>query len=625
MKSGGPGRQRASFGSIRFRIVAAFLASMTTMLSAVVFLVVQFQEVSRLQALVTEGYLPLSIKVDQLNVDQQRIQTDIGRLMREDRRPGTGTESSASIYSQRLQETLQETQVHLWQAAMMSKGPEEVAVFKKTGVHLRDILALAKEWQNNTAQFVVLSESGNKPEASVLAEALLQDGRAISEEIDKLSKLLDDRIRAVTSETDRKRRSSQGVALFLTVAALVLSLLLIVAVLAALRPIGQLTARVQRLGEGDYTGHIDVRGGDEIAVLAQEFNRMVRALQHRDRTLVERAEELKRLSRYLASVVDSLQDGLFVVESGMVTLTNPAAERLWGVGSDAPPPSHVRGWTEAPGVYEERVGSAAYEVRSMPFGDSGVVVITTDVTGQRRALEELARSQRLALVGQMLAQITHEVRNPLNALSLNAEMLSDELGELDPAHHSESWDLLDTITGEIRRLTEVTAHYLQLARRPPARLVAEPLADLLRDVVRLVNAELERDGIAISLTCEPQPPQRVDGNQLRQALLNVVRNAAEAGAQHLELRLRSTLDEVLLELTDDGPGMTDEEVDRAFDPFFSTKASGTGLGLAITRQILEAHGGVIRVRSEPGAGTTLTLALPARPAPLTLQPRPTDA
>ena len=603
-----------ALGSIRFRIVAAFLAAMTMMLSALVFLMVQYQGVSRSQALVTEGYLPLSIRVDQLAVDQQRIETDLGRLLREDRRPGTGPAAPASIYSERLQATLAETQVHARQASMMAVHPVEVAVLNKTQVHLERIASLSTDWQRKASQFVQLSEAGSRESAESLVEDLRQDGRALGEEIAQLDKLLDGRIQAVTEATDLKRRQATAVAFSLTGIALLLSLALIAAVLHALQPIGRLTAQVQRLAAGDYSGHVGVRGGDEVAVLAAEFNRMVRALQLRDRTLVERAEQLNRLSRYLASVLDSLQDGLFVVEGGVVTLANPAAERVWSVVRDAPPPDSVRAWVESPGFHEQVAGGASYEVRGTPFGDHGVVIVVADVTDQRRALDQLARSERLALVGQMLAQITHEVRNPLNAMSLNAEMLTDELAQLDADRSSEAWDLLETVSGEIDRLTQVTGHYLQLARRPPARLASEDLAALVRDVVRLLQAELDQQGVTIEVHCCDLDPQLVDGNQLRQALLNVVRNAVEAAARHLRLSLSATDLEVHLALHDDGPGMTDEEVDRAFDPFFSTKASGTGLGLAITRQILEDHGGSIQVSSPPGQGTTLTLVLPLRAA-----------
>ncbi len=612
--------RRASSHSLRFRILAAFLAAMTAMLSALVFLMVQYQGVSQLQGLVTEGYLPLELLANQLAAEQQRIETDIGRLLREDRRPGTGAESLASIYGDRLQQTLDDSIAQARTAARMTTSPEETAALNRVLVHLERSDKLVEGWLVLAQQFVHLSETGQRAAAATLAESLMQDRRAVSEELEQLSRLLDDRIQAVIQATDRKRRSANAVALGLTTAALILSVTMIVAVLYALHPIGRLTAQIQRLAEGDYSGApVQVRGGDEIAVLAAEFNRMVRALQLRDRTLVERAEQLNRLSRYLGSVLDSLEDGLFVVEAGVVTVANPAAKRLWSLQQDEPPPPPAAAWVAEVGHHEAHVGTAVYEIRVHPFGDNGVVVVASEVTEQRRALEQLARSERLALVGQMLAQITHEVRNPLNALSLNAEMLSDELSALDGARRSEAWDLLATIVGEIERLTRVTEHYLQLARRPPARLRAEDLGGLVQDVVRLVGADLERQGVTVEVRCAALPRQLVDGNQLRQALLNVVRNAAEAGAKRLEIGLGARDEEVRIEIRDDGPGMTEEEVERAFDPFFSTKAAGTGLGLAITRQILEDHGGTIRVESAPDRGTALVLVVPVRPAPDTAE------
>lgn len=325
---------------------------------------------------------------------------------------------------------------------------------------------------------------------------------------------------------------------------------------------------------------------------------------------------MNRLSRYLGSVLDGLLDGLFVVENGTVTLANPAALRIWGVRPGDPPPADLRELLRESGRHEMTAHDGSLQqVRTASFGEHGSVVITADVSEHTRDKERLARSERLALIGQMLAQITHEVRNPLNALSLNAELLADELSALDPERRTEAWDLLGIVTREIERLTNVTGHYLQLARRPAARLEREDLEVMVRDVVRLQQGEFVRHAVHLQLRPTPIPPQLVDGNQLRQALLNVLRNAVEAGAHNLDLTLRREGDVVRIALFDDGPGMTDEEMERAGDPFYSTKAQGTGLGLAITKQIVEDHGGALKIESAPGKGTTVTLILPYRPAP----------
>ena len=600
--------------SLRVRIVASVLLVAVALVGALLFQVLQHRDIARSQLLLTEGYLPLALEADQLRQDQQRIAADIGRLLRQERRPGTGSASTASIHGERLRENAAAARITGRQALRLSPSPAELAVLNKVQISLERIEGLVDSYQEQVATFVRLSEAGS-PEAAAIEARLLADGQALEDEIDALSQLLDARVERMGAAIDEQRSRATSVAAALTLLGLGLSLALVLAVLVALRPLDQLTQQVQRVAAGDRTSRIEVRSNDEIGVLAREFDAMVEALGVRDRRLVERAEELNRLSAYLGTVLDSLQDALLVVEDDMVTLANPAAEARLGVRSQSQPPDVLQQASTTPGYHELRLDGRRYDLRSGPFGDGGRILIAHDVTEQRDAEERLARSERLALVGQMLAQITHEVRNPLNAMSLNAEMLADELSALDPGRDTEAWELLGTVSGEIDRLTNVTAHYLQLARRPRARLDATDLSSLLRDVARLLEAELTSQGATLTLDLDDPGPQLADSSQLRQALLNVVRNATEAGAHELRLLLRSSTSEITLTLVDDGPGMTDEQVHRAFGPFFSTKATGTGLGLAITRQILEDHDGTVRVRSRPGEGTELSLVLPRRDAP----------
>jgi signal transduction histidine kinase/HAMP domain-containing protein len=593
--------------SLRVRLVASVLLVAVALVGALLFQVLQHRDIARSQRLLTEGYLPLALHVDLLEQDQQRIAADIGRLVRQERRPGTGPASTAAIHSERLREEAATARILADQALRMQPEPAELAVLNKVKVSLQRIEGLVADYQSQVSQVVALREAG--ADAAELEASLQTGGQALEDEVDALSQLIDARVERLSGAIDVQRSRAVNVAAALTLVGLGLSLGLVLAVLVALRPLDQLTAQVQRLAAGDTTTRIEVRSSDEIGVLAREFDAMVEALQVRDRRLVERAEELNRLSAYLGTVLDSLQDALFVVEGDVVTLANPAAtERLGAEVGGRPPPAMV---DESPEVW---VGPRRYGVRSGPFGEGGRIVVAHDVTEQRDAEERLARSERLALVGQMLAQITHEVRNPLNAMSLNAEMLADELADLDPQRGTEAWDLLGTVSGEIERLTRVTAHYLQLARRPRARLEVTDLVGLVRDVARLVAAELEVEGVDLQLSLDDVPAQRADGGQLRQALLNVLRNATEAGARTLSVQLRADDREVVLAVDDDGPGMSAEQLERAFDPFFSTKASGTGLGLAITRQILEDHDGEVRVSTSRWGGAAMELAMPRRDA-----------
>ena len=603
-----------ALSTIRFRIVAAMLVSLLMTLAATGLLVVQLRQNIRSNAVITQGYLPLSKIVAQLKRDQERVDKDVDRLLSGEQRPGTGRASTTLIYTDQLQQVLAEGDIHARHAQGLDLPSEDRAALHAVRTHLDTIESLFVDYQAASSRLVELAEAGRLDEAEEVAVPLKRDANRLGEEIDKLDRLLEARIGAVTDTTAQSLNRAQVAGSVLVAFAFGIAVVIVGLVLHALSPIGRLTTEVQRLAGGEYGGQVDVRGTDEIALLAAEFNAMVRALQLRDRTLVERAEELNKLSRYLGSVLDGLQDGLLVVENGAVTLRNPAAERVWRAAEGQAPPDALSALLAEPGRHElAGPDGTLHEVRVTPFGESGVVVITADVTEQTRAKEQLARSQRLALVGQMLAQITHEVRNPLNAMSLNAELLADDLAELDPDKRTEAWEQLAIVTGEIERLTDVTAHYLQLARRPPARLEPENVAMLVEDVRRLLDAELSSQHVELDVRVQPVPEQLVDGNQLRQALLNVVRNAVEAGAHQLELSLEREDGEVCVRLSDDGPGMSAEEAERAIDPFFSTKASGTGLGLAITKQILEDHGGSLRVTSEPGRGTTIVLALPDRP------------
>jgi two-component system, NtrC family, sensor kinase len=227
--------------------------------------------------------------------------------------------------------------------------------------------------------------------------------------------------------------------------------------------------------------------------------------------------------------------------------------------------------------------------------------------------QRLIRSERLATVGRMAAQIAHEVRNPLSSIGLNAELLGDELpGEADEARR-----LVASIIGEVDRLAEITETYLRFARLPRPKLEREDLGALIASVVDLARGELAHAGIALEVDVAADLPEMMaDEAQIRQALINLVRNAREALAaapvKRLSIAARVEGDRLVLRVADSGAGIAAGDLAKIFDPFFSTKAQGTGLGLALVQQIVVDHGGSIDVQSTPSAGTTFTIRFPLR-------------
>jgi signal transduction histidine kinase len=245
------------------------------------------------------------------------------------------------------------------------------------------------------------------------------------------------------------------------------------------------------------------------------------------------------------------------------------------------------------------------------------------------AIEErehrLIRSERLATVGRMAAQITHEVRNPLASIGLYAELLGDEIGERAPGQpgSDEPQRLVQSIISEVDRLTEITETYLRFARLPRPKLENEDLGALVTGVLEFARAELSQAGIALEIEVAPGLPEvPADEAQLRQALLNLVRNAREAMASAPKGRLRVAVAprgagddvQVCVSITDSGSGIAPENLGKIFDPFFSTKDKGTGLGLALVQQIVVEHGGRVEVESGAaldGGGTRFSLVFPA--------------
>jgi len=228
-----------------------------------------------------------------------------------------------------------------------------------------------------------------------------------------------------------------------------------------------------------------------------------------------------------------------------------------------------------------------------------------------RARAELLHAERLAVAGKMAAQITHEIRNPISAMGLNAELLEEELISIDGSE--EARQLVSAIKREGERLAALSEQYLQLARRPRPELVLGDVGDVAEEVVAFQHRELDLAGVALRLVRDENLPEiPFDEAQIRQALVNLVRNAGEAvsGSGEVEVAVRRSASGGVDVIVDDtGPGVPPEAAATLFEPFVTTKRNGTGLGLSVTREIIVAHGGTI-VWEPLDTGTRFRITLP---------------
>ena len=236
----------------------------------------------------------------------------------------------------------------------------------------------------------------------------------------------------------------------------------------------------------------------------------------------------------------------------------------------------------------------------------------------RRLEGEAQMSERRSHVATLAREMAHEIRNPLNAMSINLEMLEEELGGKTSGDPEDVKVFLRSIKGEIRRLRDLTENFLSYARPPQLNMDARDLNHFLEEICVFIQPEAEARGIHLVRDLDPLLPSvEFDSAQLRQAVLNILSNAQQVVPKEGTIRVRSRIDpkgEVRISIQDTGPGMTPEVKDNIFQPFYSHREGGTGLGLPIARRAVEAHGGRIEVDSDLGRGSTFHIILPRTPS-----------
>ncbi len=229
------------------------------------------------------------------------------------------------------------------------------------------------------------------------------------------------------------------------------------------------------------------------------------------------------------------------------------------------------------------------------------------------AMARLARAEQLAAVGRLSAKMAHEVRNPLGAISLNADMLGDIIRGLTGPAAGEAHEVLRGIRQEVRALADLTEEYLIAARLPRPRLEKDSVNELVTEVVDFLRPVAERQGVGIAVSLdEGLPSLPFDRAMLRQAMRNLIRNAMEVlpNGGRVELSTRCEGHDALITVADNGPGIVPDAAGRLFEPFFTTKPGGTGLGLSIAEQIVREHGGEISLASQPDTGARFVIRLP---------------
>ena len=226
----------------------------------------------------------------------------------------------------------------------------------------------------------------------------------------------------------------------------------------------------------------------------------------------------------------------------------------------------------------------------------------------RRAQEDMVARTRLATMGQIAANMTHEIRNPLEAMSGAVEILSSE-----PELSADSRDSVAILREEIRNLDDYLNQYLEFARPTPVNPVSTDVNMLVEDCLVLLRPLLRKKQVMLSTQlADGLPSCKLDVNQLKRVIVNILLNSIEAipdrGA--LQISTRSRAGGVEISVKDNGEGIREEDLPRVFDPYFTTKSTGSGLGLPLSKMIVEQHDGAILIESLPGQGSVVTVTVP---------------
>lgn len=306
-------------------------------------------------------------------------------------------------------------------------------------------------------------------------------------------------------------------------------------------------------------------------------------------------------------LLQALKEGIVCLDGeGRVIHANPAAATLLGAApEDALPPLELplgkASRREVAVTYPE---ARTLEIQTVPFDEGDTIVYIRDLTAEKRRTEEELRAGATEAVRDLAAGVAHEIGNPLNAISLNIQML-----ERDPTDK----ESIEICKQQVKRLDGILRGFLEALRPKRPNLRPGSVADPLKNCLATLKQQFEERRINVTLDMPAALPSvALDADQMEQVYFNLVKNAMEAvrdgGA--IAIELFSDDNTVSVRFRDNGAGMTSEQIAHLFEPYRTSKEHGTGLGLMITSRIVRDHGGTIATESTPGEGTVFTITLP---------------
>ncbi|MBN2055395.1 HAMP domain-containing protein [bacterium] len=407
-------------------------------------------------------------------------------------------------------------------------------------------------------------------------------------------------------------------------------------------PIERLAEATREVASGNLDFSLDVRGYDEVGILIDAFNQMTENLRHNEELIAKAHRELKQKNIQLArkttdmeAILQNISTGVLAIGAdGTLYAANRAALNMLNLSEIQVVGKHfIAAFSDD--VYAnllmiinrafrtrsrtvQRYIAIAIEGRSRQLAVSCTPLhdISSDYQGIIAVLEdmtELLRSQRIAAWQEVARRIAHEIKNPLTPIRLSAERLQKRFQDLPEDHARLLTQLTQTIVQETEGLKKLVNEFSQFARMPASEPEPGNIHDAIDDAVSLYSGASDR--VSFDLQLEEQVPEiSFDREQMKRVFINLIDNAIDAMSEPGVVTITSQYDAILriltIEVADQGRGISSEDRDRLFIPYFSTKSGGTGLGLAIVNRIVTDHRGFIRVKNNEPRGTRFIIELP---------------
>jgi two-component system, OmpR family, sensor histidine kinase VicK len=401
----------------------------------------------------------------------------------------------------------------------------------------------------------------------------------------------------------------------------------------------ELTVLQHRLAEMENAGEIAI---EELQNTVAELQAAEEELRQQQDELIKTRQQVEVEQERYAALFDLAPDGYLATDAaGVIQEANRAAVALLAVSQEVLVGKPLVLWI----AKEDRLAFHTqlahltqvlrvhdWELRVQPQQGSAFPVSITvgvhrspqepgpvlywllrDLTERKRVEETLRRTESLALLGKLAAGVSHEIRNPLGAITLNMDLLEEELQELLPERPAQIAEPLAEVKTQLTRLDNLVQDYLSLARIASLQREPTDMGAFVDMFLQEGAPQVARCGVTL-LREGPASlgPVALHTNTFRRVLLNLVQNALDAMPQGGTLTLRGwqAASHVHLDISDTGTGIPADQLAQIFEPLYTTKQTGTGLGLYMVREIIAAHDGEIRVTSQVGSGTTFTITLP---------------